>query len=143
MNNYNKYHKDWRNKRRAAGLCPHCGKTMDRDGYICISCCVKKCQQAEHLKLDAFNAYGGAKCACCGEDELVFLTLDHIEENGAEHRKELGGRNCGSTAQYRWLKKNDYPPGFQVLCFNCNVAKYRGGCPHQRKKDVRQLTIAG
>ena len=27
----------------------------------------------------------------------------------------------------KWLKDNGYPSGFQVLCMNCNHAKYRNG----------------
>lgn len=30
-----------------------------------------------------------------------------------------------------WLKKNDYPKGFQILCHNCNMSKgFYGYCPH-------------
>jgi len=37
---------------------------------------------------------------------------------------------------YKWLVANDFPPGFQVLCANCNMAKDRpGGCPHTWKED--------
>ena len=32
---------------------------------------------------------------------------------------------------YDWLKKNNFPPGFQVLCGSCNFAKGKyGSCPH-------------
>ena len=32
----------------------------------------------------------------------------------------------------RWLKNNNYPKGFQILCWNCNFAKgVLGQCPHQ------------
>lgn len=31
-----------------------------------------------------------------------------------------------------WLRRNNYPNGFQVLCHNCNMAKgFYGKCPHQ------------
>lgn len=34
-----------------------------------------------------------------------------------------------------WLKKNNYPPGFRVLCMNCNFSLgMRGYCPHQKEK---------
>ena len=36
-----------------------------------------------------FAIYGGA-CACCGEREFRFLTLDHIENNGSKLRRETG-----------------------------------------------------
>lgn len=73
----------------------------------------------------AIRAYGGYKCKWCGIDEPLVLTLDHINNDGAEHRKELG--TLGGAPFYRWLKENDYPDGFQVLCMNCNHAKHRNG----------------
>jgi len=79
------------------------------------------------LKMAAFNAYGGQKCACCGETLFEGLSIDHIAGGGAAHRRELQG-----CAIYRWLKKNNYPPGFQVLCGTCNMAKRTGDhCPHE------------
>jgi len=33
-----------------------------------------------------------------------------------------------------WLRKYNYPKGFQVLCHNCNMAKRFGVCPHKEKK---------
>src|ERR1019366_4483037 len=41
---------------------------------------------------DFIAAYGG-KCACCGETERIFLTIDHIGGGGAEHRRQFGGQN--------------------------------------------------
>ena len=83
------------------------------------------------LKDTVLRAYGGV-CKCCGEDQLEFLSIDHINNDGALHRKES---NCGGGSSfYLWLKRHGYPTyNFQVLCFNCNYAKHRYGlCPHQR-----------
>lgn len=97
------------------------------------------------MKLAALQAYspgGVPQCACPGCPEktgnTAFLTIDHIDGGGAKHRKELGSKpaSCGllsgvSMALYYWLRDNNYPPGFQVLCFNCNSAKHHlGACPH-------------
>jgi hypothetical protein len=73
---------------------------------------------------------------CCGETEPLFLTLDHINGGGNKHRREIKESGKGSGSFYEWLKRNGYPPGFQVLCQNCNVGKWRNGgvCPHQRCK---------
>ena len=72
----------------------------------------------------------GSKCACCGETIYEFLTIDHINNNGAEERRELG-INSG-TETYKYLIKNNYPEGYQILCYNCNCAKgFYGYCPHQ------------
>lgn len=67
------------------------------------------------------------KCNCCGEDNIYLLTLDHIDGNGAKHRKE----DPSSKSIYYWVCKNNYPDGFQVLCMNCNWGKSNHGvCPH-------------
>jgi len=88
---------------------------------------------ARRQRDDAYAAYGGPICACCGETEVMFLTLDHIENNGKEMRKQHG---LGS-AFYAWLKRNSWPAGFQVLCMNCNFGKARnkGVCPHKSHQE--------
>lgn len=63
--------------------------------------------------------YYGGSCACCANTHLSHLTIDHVEGVAPlEHR---------SPGFYRWLQKEGYPGGFQVLCFNCNAAKYIEG----------------
>ena len=67
-----------------------------------------------------------------GTEYLEFLTLDHIGGGGTAHRKEVG---TGDKI-YRWLRDNNYPKGFRVMCFNCNYAVFRYGiCPHEKRKD--------
>lgn len=78
------------------------------------------------LRRAALDAYGSA-CACCGSTQDEFLSIDHVNTDGAEHRKKIG---LGS-AIHQWLRREDYPEGFQVLCFNCNMSKgLYGQCPH-------------
>lgn len=81
------------------------------------------------LRLETFAAYGG-KCACCGEPHTDVLTIDHMNNDGAQHRREIGA----GSALYSWLRKQGFPQdGFQLLCFNCNRARfYYGVCPHQK-----------
>lgn len=86
------------------------------------------------LKAETFSAYGGPVCACCGESDIRFLSLDHIHNNGADERRAMTGQNrVPSTNQYRALKKAGFPSGYQVLCMNCNWGKRMNGgvCPHQ------------
>lgn len=80
------------------------------------------------LKREVLNAYGH-KCVCCGEDRFEFLTIDHINGGGGQHRKEVGS----GQKFYKWLKAQGFPQAeFQVLCANCNSAKgWYGYCPHQ------------
>ena len=73
--------------------------------------------------------YGGnpPKCKCCDEGTIEFLALDHINNDGAEHRRKFGNGRI-----YWWIKRNNFPSGFQVLCHNCNTAKgLYGICPHR------------
>jgi hypothetical protein len=83
------------------------------------------------LKLEVWSHYEG-KCSCCGAEEKEFLTIDHINGGGSQHRKEL--RASGSQHIYSWLKKNNYPEGYRVLCMNCNFSHgMYGYCPHSNK----------
>lgn len=81
------------------------------------------------LQDQCLMAYGGYRCACCGETEPLFLQLDHTNNNGNVHRKQEG---ISGSRLYRDLIKQGFPPGFQVLCANCNHGKHRNGgvCPH-------------
>lgn len=77
------------------------------------------------LRAEALRKYGEL-CACCGESRYEFLVIDHVLGGGTAHRKRLRKRTI-----YAWLKENGYPPGFRVLCVNCNhsLGLY-GYCPH-------------
>lgn len=77
--------------------------------------------------------YGGtpARCACCGETEYAFLSIDHLNGGGTKHRESI------KTNIYNWIIKNNFPDGFQILCHNCNQAKgYYGECPHVYKRNL-------
>ena len=82
------------------------------------------------LRERIFAIYG-QKCACCGESNLRFLTLDHVKNDGAEHRRSYGGYIKGTYVEA--IKFPD-PSRFQVLCWNCNMGKMHnhGICPHKK-----------
>lgn len=120
--------------------CAHCGGqfvgSMEQRRYCSATCrdAVQDEQRREtrrKVRLDALQAYssGAPTCACCGESALLFLALDHINGGGAKQRKETGGGGF-----YSWLRRHDYPAGFQVLCHNCNFGRQLNGgvCPHQK-----------
>ena len=79
-----------------------------------------------NLKKEVLEHYGGTKCANqeCNETEIRKLQVDHINNDGAEHRRRLTGENSFYHF-YRWLKKNGFPndPPLQVLCRKCNQEK--------------------
>ncbi len=125
--------KETRLRQKLAGLCMVNGcKGRPENGVLCAlhrQIGLERTKQYEHRrKCEAFRRYGGAVCACCGEWRLEFLTIDHINGGGNRHRRE-----CKIGKMHLWLKRNAYPPGFQVLCFNCNHGNGSGKvCPHHR-----------
>jgi hypothetical protein len=74
---------------------------------------------AKHKILDRY----GKACMQCGFDDIRALQLDHIEDNGAEERKSLGGQKVSGANFYLYLIKQGLPDGYQTLCANCNNIK--------------------
>lgn len=63
-------------------------------------------------------------CVRCGFSDERALQIDHIDDNGANERERAcGRRTAAGTTFYRWLRKNRWPDGYQVLCANCNWIK--------------------
>lgn len=83
-------------------------------------------------RLEVLAAYGN-KCSCCGESEPAFLSIDHINNDGASHRRQIKRANI-----YWWLKRNNFPKdNFELLCHNCNMAKgLYGKCPHKQLEGI-------
>jgi len=81
-------------------------------------------------KLKVLSAYGGL-CACCGEDRIEFLAIDHIFGGGGKER----ATGLKGAAFYCYLIKNNFPDGYRVLRHNCNfsIGVY-GYCPHDEHK---------
>lgn len=86
-----------------------------------------------------FERFGG-ECLCCGETEPAFLTVDHIANDGAAHKRRLASghgakfahRHISTYTMILDLIRRGWPVDeVQVLCMNCNLAKRRlGYCPH-------------
>ena len=100
---------------------------------------VKKVLSA--LRLEILEALSGSRCACCGEDKLVFLCIDHRNGGGTAHRKVV---KPGQRLYY-WLRARIKELGiravrkeFRVLCYNCNAAHWiLGYCPHRPPKGLK------
>lgn len=120
-----------------------------RHSHICKKCKYKyakkwrqnnrdKCNQLnrksdQRRRDEVIDAYGG-KCTCCGETRREYLTIDHINGDGRKQKREIGLLSSDSRGLYRWLRQNNYPEGFQVLCFNCNCGKGNYSvCPHNKE----------
>jgi hypothetical protein len=129
-------------ERLAAGLCGRCGKIPhEPDRTSCRRCLGASNAKAKRFFRDVTGQYReavldhyGRECACCGESEPMFLTVDHVNNDGNEHRREVVPSQLTT-----WIVKNNFPPGFQILCWNCNCGKHRNGgvCPHQQRRDDR------
>lgn len=113
---------------REEGRCTICGTPSPA-----ANC--ERCRQREHaeyqvVRLSCIMAYGG-QCACCGEDHPEFLQLDHVSVPGSVERRTSAASGLPKSIFFR-LRKQGYPPGFQVLCANCNMAlAFYGRCPHR------------
>ena len=141
------------NRRRAATVdlgpffCPQCRQTkpaaefcLKPSGRRSFSWC-RTCnneQRKARFRADRLAALlhyssGNPACACCGEHRLEFLGLDHVNNDGAKHRRQIG--IWGSGQFYTWLRRTGYTyADLVVACHNCNMARAMyGKCPHQNE----------
>lgn len=125
-----------------------CNRNKDKLQHECHICNLarraadrKKCKDAgilnysqrtqRRLKLLLLQKYSGQNpyCACCNENKVEFLSIDHIDGGGRQHKIKL---KKSGTSFYNWLRKNNFPKGFRVLCHNCNQSLGTlGYCPHK------------
>ena len=127
------------------GLCANCGARPPITGRAyCTSCrsSMQSCAAKNNAKYrQVIFKYFGDKCACCGEQEVAFLTVDHINNDGWKARREnsTGGTNFYKLVSNAILAGNP-PNDLQLLCRNCNWGKHINGgmCPHIEKYVERQ-----
>lgn len=129
-----------RRRRNAAGICAYCGELPNEENRIgCKDCgkghsrinskfCDKRQDRValyrKRNRKKVTEKYGGA-CTCCGEKELLFLTIDHINGDGLKDRLDKGG-------WFMKLLRLERRSDLQVLCYNCNMGREVNGgvCPH-------------
>lgn len=112
----------------------NCSATKDGKHWICMECSnfQSKISTRKRYKIreQILEHYGNGvpHCNCCGEFEVKFLVIDHVLGNGNEERKKkITGYNL-----WKKIIKESYPNSYQVLCYNCNMAKaFHGMCPHK------------
>ena len=117
----------YRRQRREQGRCGPCGKPAMPGKATCAPCVAAEKRRYQARRQRVFDHYGRS-CACCGETTFGFLTLDHINKDGAELPRSVKNH----IAIYFWLIQQGFPEGFQTLCYNCNYGKAKNGgvCPH-------------
>lgn len=150
---YNEYVRGWRKAKKAAGMCGVCGIKPLLTSSYCVECLEKKRQhrlntgratdkawkvanpdrvrahrltRKQKIRAAVLEAYGG-RCSCCGEDEPLLMTVDHVYGwQAVPESPRHGGR------LWEWVYLQNFPASFGLLCFGCNWAKGRYGlCPHQ------------
>lgn len=115
-------------------ICIRCGKTSNTKKLRCETCSDKANEtQRKHQKLSkttVMTHYGkNEKLQCCWDEcqvtDIDMLTLDHVENNGAKHRREYtrSGRGGGAML-YNKLIRDGFPEGYQTLCANHNLKKH-------------------
>lgn len=140
---YTNYRKQRLKARHELGLCYFCDSPVLDGKTRCATHDERALQQQRKRGREygakcrrlVFEHYGD-KCECCGESQRLFLSVDHINGGGAQHRREIfstQGQKRKSGFLYPWLVRNNFPEGFRILCFNCNCGRERNGgiCPHK------------
>ncbi len=122
INRRNECSRDWY-KRNQKNVCKRMMKVYYNAPLIFL---VKGRKRDRKIKIETLTYYGDGKLQCtwsgCNVSDLDCLTLDHVKNNGRDHRAK--GFPTGVPAM-RCLRKLEYPNGFQTLCAN-----------HQLKKEI-------
>lgn len=129
----NIYNKKWREDHKE-----EIKKDYEENKY---EICEERRRYSAILRLGALEHYSDSKMICdvCGCDDIRVLEIDHIKNNGAEHRRKIGKK------LHAWLKEHNYPEGYQVLCSNCNFSKeqkLRGYSTSPRAIRYHEIKIA-
>jgi hypothetical protein len=141
--------------KRNRTACAECGQKVFRAGF-CTDHYIRKSSPktlAYHnnnkrankdkeakLRVMWHYCFGEPHCQCswCPIKHIEFLQIDHIDGSGFMHVSGEGknpNRRLDGPHLIRWIIKNNFPPGFQVLCCNCNFAKgNKNKCPFFGKK---------
>lgn len=101
---------------------------------LCKGCSeIRRHNRHAKIKVDVLTHYGDGKFACiaCEKTDFDILTIDHINGNGNQHRRES---HLGGITFYRWLIKQGFPEDYQTLCYNCQMKKCR---LHLRSHDAK------
>ncbi len=128
--------KYWADKKKRPMIEKHCYRckksfvTNKKRKNFCDKECLKKYRGEKQqlllssYKQQVFNKFNN-KCSCCGETNTLFLTIEHCNNDGLQHRKSGKVRVYLDTL-------NDTEGKYTLLCMNCNWARGQyGHCPHE------------
>ncbi len=120
-------------KRLKNHLCIRCGKPAAIAKAHCEDCGHKlslaNSRRLQEWRKRVIQGYGGC-CACCGETQYEFLSIDHKEYRACEEQDKFG-RYLTTTELCKIIIQENFPDTYQLLCYNCNMALgIWGYCPH-------------
>jgi len=81
----------------------------------------KKLRVKQRMVVLFHYSNGTMACVRCGYSDIRALVLDHINGGGTEQRRKMGT----GIHVWLWLARHGFPPGYQILCANCNTIKAR------------------
>jgi len=118
-------------KRR--GLCISCGIRPLVNKNHCDECRKISNEHKYRYRDKIINKvldHYGRICSCCGETNILFLTMDHLDGNGQNHRINS---DIYRTLYTEFQKTGNWNTRISVVCYNCNCGKWRNGgiCPHK------------
>lgn len=98
-------------------ICPHYGDMRNSEVH-------RSTQYMRNLRMKVIDGYGGC-CTQCGEKNPLFLNIDHVGGGGNIHRRSLysHGTSSGRLKLLRDIISDNFPPSYQLLCWNCNNTK--------------------
>jgi len=135
-----KSYKDYRKKYQQTKKYKEVAKKCKRQGHAKKAHRerMRECRKMMKGEIMLHYGKGQIRCCKCGFDNIKALSIDHISGGGTKHRKAL---KVSGMQFYNWLRKNDYPAGFQVLCMNCQFIKRVDNKEHTRSIDSTPNTL--
>jgi len=126
LREYRKTHPDKRNRREYARN----WRRRNKESYNAYqrAYCKKRGRRIKKLLMEFY----GGKCACCEEERLEFLTINHKNGDGKRDRKMIGNKFYDYL--YKLYRNGEKREDLEVLCWNCNCSfGLFGYCPHKER----------
>ena len=125
-------------------ICKECGRKYSpynkRQKYCSTKCKFKyynKNRRKELKKQQRILAIKslGNKCQLCETEDMFFLCLDHINDDGYKDKEKW----TSDSVRNRWIIKNPNKAKkiFQILCYNCNGLKQNNREEYDRRLNLK------
>jgi len=102
---------------------------LDKSKKDGLNSICKECEEKRYIdeRKAAFIALGGIKCNKCGITSIEFLTIQHINNDGKEHRIISNPRKL-----YKDVTLNPDRSSYEVLCICCNKEDFMDNYMHTK-----------